>query len=525
MGLPGVTINVQDGGLNQSLPGNGNTEFVIGPGSQGPFFQLIQSTNPTAFQANGMGSGVELAGFVANSTGNPVAFVAVPVTGGANTAVSGKIPGGSTSAVTVSGTPFDNYVPAIVTVLVGGTVGAVGIQLGISVDNDRTTAYTVNLPTNGLVTTGTTFTTQTGLTVTCGAGTLVAGDSFSWVSTEGVWTDAAINSAINCMLPIPSLVPEDIIVAGGSACRAAANAYVAPGAGGYYPGTVGVQPSDMTVFDGYMATLFNKKRYNGLLCAAGDALWGGASTETEAQWMTSLETNFAAVVSGGVGRPAQVGATAGHYNVVSPYSQSQFRRPALWQAAARDSAVAIQVKWGRRSDGALANMPNSPPPVADGFIYHDEYVTSGLDAARFVTLMSSTPKPGFFFANDNLFATPGSDFNWYVHLHVICAACLVGVDFFTDELEDSVRVNANGNILPVDANDIQTRANQQLANVLTNAGAVSSATCIVSLTDNILQTATLSVTFKIQPLGYLQNIPVTVTFTNVTAVVVASSGG
>jgi hypothetical protein len=47
----------------------------------------------------------------------------------------------------------------------------------------------------------------------------------------------------------------------------------------------------------------------------------------------------------------------------------------------------------------------------------------------------------------------------------------------------------------------------------------------VSLTDNILQTATLSVTFKIQPLGYLQNIPVTVTFTNVTAVVVASSGG
>ena len=83
-----------------------------------------------------------------------------------------------------------------------------------------------------------------------------------------------------------------------------------------------------------------------------------------------------------------------------------------------------------------------------------------------------------------------------------------------------MRVNAAGNILPLDATDIQTRANAQLANVLTNAGAVSSATCVVSLTDNILQTATLSVTFSIQPLGYLQTIDVTITFTNVAAVVV-----
>ena len=520
MGAPAVVINVEDNGLQQALPGQGNTEYVIGGGSVGPFFQLIQSSNPTAFLAVGYGPGVELAGYTANATGNPVAFVAVPLTGGANTPVIPKTPGGSTSVMTVSGTPFDTYVPAIATVLVGGTVGTVGIQIGISLDNNRTTAFTVNLPTSGLITTGTTFTTQTGLTLTFGAGTLVQGDSFSWVSTEGVFTDAAINSAINCMLPIPSLVPEDIFIAGGTACRTAGNGYAAPGAGGYYPATVGIQPADATTFDGYMQTLFNKKRYNALACQAGDVLWGGASTETEQQWMTSLETNFAPVVSGGVGRPAQVGVVAGNYNIVSPYSQSQFRRSAIWLAAARDSAVAIQVKWGRRLDGANANVVNSPPPVADGFVYHDEYVNPGLDAARFVTLMTSSPKPGWFFTNDNLMCSPGSDFNWFVHTHVICAACLVGVDFFTDYLSDSVRVNAAGNILPLDATDIQTRANAELANVLTNAGAVSSATCVVSLTDSILQTATLSVTFSIQPLGYLQTIDVTITFTNVAAVVV-----
>jgi hypothetical protein len=517
MGLPNLSITVLDNGLGQSLPGNGNTLYVIGGASQGPYYSLIQTTNPNVFQTtNGMGPGVEFAGFVANATGNTVAFVAVPLTGGSNTGVFGVLPGGSTSALTLTGTPFDSYY-ALVTVLVSGTIATGGAQVGISLDNGRTTAYTVNVPTTGIIGTGTTFTTQTGLTITFGAGTLVAGDKFSWVSTEGVWTDAAINSAINCMLPVPSLVPEDIWIAGGSAARAAANAYVAPDAGGYFPGTVGVQPGDVTAFDGYMTTLFNKKRFNRLGCSAGDALWGGASTETEAVWMTSLETNFANSSS------LRVGVSAGHYNVISAYTQSQIRRPLSWLAAMRDSANTIATKWGAGILGALQNMPNSPPPVADGFIYHDEYVNPGLDAARFITVQSRSPKPGFYIANDNLMAPAGSDFNWFVHGHVIDAACLIGVNFFTGYLSNSVRVNAAGNILPIDALDIQTRANSALANGLTNVGQVSSATCVVSLTDAILQTATLTVQFNIQPLGYLNTINLTVTFTNVAAVVVAGT--
>jgi type III secretory pathway component EscU len=86
-----------------------------------------------------------------------------------------------------------------------------------------------------------------------------------------------------------------------------------------------------------------------------------------------------------------------------------------------------------------------------------------------------------------------------------------------------VRVNAAGTILPIDATDLQTRCNSALANALTNQGQVSSAQCVVSLTDLILQTATLSVTFQIQPLGYLNTINITVTFTNVAAVVVGGS--
>jgi hypothetical protein len=498
MGLPAVVLSVLDNGLAQQLPGNGSIEYVIGPGSQGPYYQLIQSTNPNDFVTqNGYGSGVELAGFICNSSGNEVAFVAIPVTGGVNTAVNATVPGGSTSVMTVSGTPYDNYY-VVVTDIVAQTIGTAGGQITVSLDAGRTIYGTYNLPA---ATPSTVVIPNTGLTLSFAAGTVVVGDSWRFVSTEGLWTDAQIQSAINCMLPIPTLIPEDIIVAGGSALRNST-------------GTAGIQPSDVAVFDGYLTTLFAKKRFNRLLCAAGDAFYGGASTETEATWIASLQTAYASTVS----TNGRVSVSAGHYNFVSPYSQAQFRRPLLWGAAARDSAVAIQVDLGRVKDGALANMPNSPPPKPDGYIYHDESVNPGLDASRFLTAMSFANRPGFYITNPNIMCSPGSDFNWLQHGHVIDAACLIAYNFFIEELSDSVRVNASGTILPQDAADLQKRANQALANGLTNQGAVSSATCTISLVDNILVTATLTTQIAIQPLGYLKSIIVPLTFVNVAAV-------
>jgi hypothetical protein len=507
MGLPTLKFNVVDNGLGQANAANGEIEYVIGGASVGPFYQLIQSTNPNDFLAAGMGPGVELAGFITNSTGNEVAFVPVPLTGGANTALTAG--SSNTSPLpSLSGTPQDSYY-CNCQVVTGGTVASGSAQVSISLDAGRTTFVTLNVPSNGiLVIQNSGLALTTGLTLTF-TGTLVSGDQWWWVSTEGVWSDASIQSAINCMLPIPSLLPEDLIVAGGSAQRNGA-------------GTVGCTSADVTAFDGYMTTLFNKRRFNRLLCSAGDILWGGASTESEATWMTSLQTAHASDSS------SRVGVTAGHYNAISPFSQCQFRRPLLWQAAARDSLVAIQVDIGAGNYGPLPNTPNSPPSKPDTgfanslypFVYHDEYVNPGLDAARFTTAMSRTPLPGLFISNPNLMAAPGSDFNWLQHGHVTDAACQITLAFFLTELSDGVRVGTNGRILPQDAADLQTRCNQQLADGLVSPGAVSSAQCIVSLTDNILQTATLTVQIQIQPLGYLKTISVSLTYVNVAATTV-----
>jgi hypothetical protein len=495
MGVPTVTLNVLDGGLSQNLPQNGNTLYVIGPASQGPYWQVITSTNPQDFVTqNGYGSGVELAAFVANGSGTPVAFCAVPTTGATNTAVVSNTTNGSTSAVTLTGSPFDNYYGKV-TVLTGGTIGATGIQLGISLDANRTTYQTSNL-----LAATTLAITNTGLTLNFGAGSLATGDSYTWISTEGVWTDASIQSAVNALIPLPALVPEDIMVAGGSATRTG-------GASTAGAGTVGATAADVTAFDGYMSTLFNKRRYNRLLCAAGDAAWGGASTETDAVWSASLQTAFAASSS------LRVGVTAGHYNAISPISQTQFRRPLLWQAAARDAAVAIQVDLGRVKDGALANMPL--PSQKDGYIYHDESVNPGLDAARFLTAYSLAGKPGLFVTNPNLMAPPGSDFNWLQHGHVMDAACLLALQFFVNELGDSVRVNAsNGTILPQDAQHIQQQMQYILYSQLVTTNAASATSVVVNTNNNILTTAQLVVTISIVPLGYIKSVALTLTFLN-----------
>jgi hypothetical protein len=505
MGLPAVNLNVLDNGLAQALPGNGNTEYVIGCASQGPYFQIVNSTNPGAFSAqNGAGPGVELAGFIANSTGNAVAFVAVPGSGATNTGMVASIPGNSTSKANITGTPFDTYY-GLVKVLTGGTLGTGPIQVSVSLDGGRTTYAVYNLGVGFSVAIA-----STGLTLSFSAGTLVTGDSFSWVSTEPVWTSAQVASAINLLLPIPTLLPEDIIIAGGSAQRLGA-------------GTVGAAAADVTALDGFLTTLFNKRRFNRGLLHAGDASyggnaqtpWGGASAETEVAWISSLQTAFANASS------LRVGVTGGHYNAISPYSQTQFRRPLLWQAAARDSAVAIQVDLGRVSDGALANMPLPASP--DGWIYHDDFVNPGLDASRFMAAMSIANRPGVFIANPNLMAPPGSDFNWLQRGHVVDAACLIAYNFFVTKLSSGVRVGTNGFILPQDAKTFEQACNVQLANGLTNAGAVSSALCQVSRTDAILTTATLTVTVTIVPLGYLKAINVTITFQNPATIQVTTS--
>ncbi len=496
----GVTITVQDNGLGAAQPGAGNTIVVAGISSAGTANQPFFSTSPQAFVTNfGYGPGPQLATLIAFLTGNQVGFVRVAQSGaGANTAVRTGASNTSTSVVTLTGTPLDTYYGLLTVVAGGNTIAAGGNTIAVSLDAGRSTLVTVL--TQAAQTTY--VIPNTGLTLNFAAGTLVTGDTFAWNSTEPVWSQANVSSALASLVST-SISWKDVYIPGGTSAINGA-------------GTVGATNSDVQAVDGYMTSLFNNRRYGRAYLHARDAMWGGASTETEASWITSLQSAHVADSS------LRAGVTAGHYNFISAIDQSQYRRPLMFGAADRDAAVAIQVDLGRVSDGPLANLtlPTSP----DGYIYHDESINPGLDAARFLSAWSIIGLPGLYIKNPNLMAPPGSDFTLLQHGAVIDAASLTSYQYFVKKLSSSVRVNkTTGFILQQDANTLQQGATSALQTALGNA--VSSVVCIVGTTDNILSTNTITVTVQVIPLGYLKAINITITFVNPALQVVQLPGG
>ena len=489
MSAQGVNLTVADNGLGQTPPGAGNEMVVIGCTSSGTANVPVTSTNPNDFITNnGYGPAVQAAAFIAARTGNPVCLVkAATVTNGSNTAVTKT--GSGTSVMTLTGNPVDTFY-GLVTVTTAGTIGTSGITFTVSLDAGRSIYQTVSLGT------ATTYVVpNTGLTLNFAAGTMVLGNTYAWVSTEPLWNDAGISSAMQALWTLPSTF-LDILITGD-----------ATGA-------------DISAFDGYMTTLFNKRRYSRMLTNARDAVWGGTSTETETTWIAAIEADHANDST------VRVGVSGGHYNLISPIDQVQYRRPLSWSAAQRDSAVAIQVDLGRVADGALPQLviptktsgwPFGTPNAnsADGFNYHDESVTPGLDAARFLTAWSLTGLPGFFIKNPNLMAPPGSDFNWLQHGHVIDVACAVWYLFAVKLLSSAVRVNkTTGFILEQDAQAIEMSGTATLRNALLAPGAVSDVFATVSRTDNILATSTITTTVSVIPLGYVKSINTQITFVN-----------
>lgn len=498
MTIAKVSFTIEDNGLGQQNPGTGNTLVVVGVGSGGtlPVNTPLDSAQAGAFiAAGGYGPGPQLAELILNQSGNDVIFIPATITSvGTNTAVMSASQNTSTSAATLTGTPNDTAY-GLVSVITGGTVGTGPIQVTVSLDAGRSVYATVNLGTGNSYAIA-----NSGLTLHFGAGALVTGDQFYWLSSEPIASATSVSSAIQALYGLP--FGEQPIVIYDAGCAAV---------GG-----------DVSAFDTQMTALFNKKRFMRMYCAAADATWGGTSTQTEAAWIGSIEASHVNDSS------LRVGVSAGHYNVPSPVDGVQYRRPLTWLAAVRNSENAIQVDLGRVSDGALApvalpNLPTWPPALTssvfggtgDGFLYHNESAVPSLDAARFMTATTYVGFPGIYITDPQLMAPPGSDFNELEHGLVIDAACLVWYLFATTKLRSGVRVNKKtGFIYETDRQTLQTAGTQALRNILTPGNVVTDVYVTINATDPILSTSTLNATVSVIPLGLIEIINTVVTFVN-----------
>lgn len=478
-----VNLSITDGALGAVSASADNTSVCMGCSSQGPVSQMLLTTSLKTIQTTyGTGPMPEAAGFRIFNSGAPVIAMRTPPTNpGTSSAVTFAGTGTSAITVTLDGTvgAFDDS-QTIFQVITGGTKGTAGITFRVSRDKGRTWS-----PVIALGTAASYVIPASGITLHFATGTLVAGDTATFYTIAPLW---AIADVAACFATLSASTQE------WSFAHVVGNA----------------TESDSAAVDGYMANMATAYRYAFAITEARDVNPDGS--ETEAQWITAIEASYAALSS------VRVGVAAGMAQLRSPFTQQLNRRNAAWTIATRAVGVSVHVDLARVLDNALVNTQFPDPTVLplDSDVYHDERVTPGLDAARFMTLRTYIGKPGVFVKNGNLMAPNGSDFTLVQYRRVMDLACRTTYNFFLNQLNNNVRLDkTTGFILEKDASTIEKDATLELKTVLVDAAHASNAFCVLSRSDNLSSTKTLHTTVRVEPLGYLKDIEVDMAFENV----------
>ena len=508
-----VNITILDGGASIAVPVS-TTQLVLGvcalskAATPVSTFQIVATTNPsTLYSYVGPGPLAEAGGLSALAGGTVLA-IPLPVTtkGTATAPVLSQGTGASLGTVGASGITttldstygaYDDYYVQVA-FPTGGTVSTAGIQFQLSLDAGRTFGPVLNLGTSA-----TYIIPNTGITLNFGAGTIVAGNVCKFSTVAPAPSDADINTAIGVYKASP---------------------YALAGVGtihivGVYAGTdIALMSNGST---GYLDVLKNQNVYNRAIISVRDAgapaAWGG-SGESEPAWMTAIETNASSTITGNDGKRLSV--NAGYYNTPTAFPTTvcgtpSYRRPLSWSLAARQVIIPPQRHAGRVKDGALSTIvvnPSSDP--TDGFIYHDERIKPGLDAARFSSATTRLQKgAGFFIKNPNLMSLPGSVFTILPLGLVMDVACTIVFAVGQNEIDDDIRTLPSGTLYPSDALALQNAFDAALQADMVSQNMLSSEQTVVDQTNNVALTSTVNVGVTLQARGYVLKENITIGYT------------
>ena len=504
--IPSVTVTVQDNGSSASITvPQTNIQLKIGCAVGGTVNQPFATNSPVALQTQFVGGPLVEAGGLVCQAGNVVVAVSVPiVTKGVATAVTATVPGGSTSVVTTTldatNGSWDTYY-VLVKCVTGGTIGVAGIVLQVSLDAGRNYGTPIALGTATTLVLGAPYSPVTiggtGITLNFGAGAMVAGDTWRFSTSAPLWNDAGLAAAISAFQ---------------------ASQYGVAGVGsGHIVGTCA--GPDITAIQTDIQAGVAIYEYQRVIVELRDALspvaWGG-SGETEATWISALQT----IASGEVAQP-RVCADGGYYNTPSPYANAAggapaYRRPLSWSHAVRRTQIPLQRRAGRVKDGPYSTISVNPQTdPTDGFIYHDERTTPGLNAARLGSAMTWPKKgAGFFQCQEPLLSAPGSQFVELAIGNVLDAACDIAYAAGVEDVSDDLKVQTSGALDPIALNmlqgDIQTALNEGLV----QTPLVSAVTATVNPMWNVLSSGTIPISINVVPRAYANAIVETISLSN-----------
>lgn len=510
-----------------SVSGTGNTVT--------PIVITVSSTATVA-----TGQVVTIAGVTGNTAANgtfPITVLSgttfsIPATGNGTYGGSPSITPTGTVAVMAgtdspvfSGTPNDS-VYAMVVAQTGFTAGTAGGAVLVSLDAGRTYGPPIAVGTSlTLALQDSSTSNPSGLTLTFQTGK-------TWVG-GGVVNGKPVGDYARCSTtePLPS-------AAGVAAALQAIVTYLA-GSTTVFPiiqitGTY--TNTDAATIEAQLDTMAGQYLFERLVMPSRDAkaplAWSGAG-ETEATWLSSINTAFSAQVS------KRVCATGGYYNMPSAFPTSYasspiYRRPFSFALCARQVAIAAQRhagKVGGAEGGNLTQIVRSPAvDPYDGFIYHDEYLTPSLDyflpggVGRFASARTHARKQGFFASNPLLLAQSGSDFALLPRGIVMDFACITAHGVLSNFAMADLVTNTNGTLSDSAAKTIWGACYDAIQSNMKAVGMISDFTVAVDQTQNIQITNTLVVTITILGVAYVLQVNVTTGFANtLSATAIATS--
>jgi hypothetical protein len=475
MTQPAVNITELDGALGILPSTAGRLMAFVGAASAGPVNTPATFARVKDVVTNfASGPLVEAVGHAIDTQGKPVLVIrSGNTTAGTVGTITSVATGTAAVTVTASPTPDDDY-EILVKVIAGGTRGVAGITYQVSLDGGRNFGAVTALGT------GTSFpiTGAGGVSFAIASGTLVAGDTFYARSVAPCWNTSELSSALAALVA-SQVAWEQVQIIG---------------------------PIDANAFDAI------ETKMSALRAAGKPRSWIGncrvpAEAESEATYLASVSGVFSAKVS-------TFGALcAGAAKITSGVSGRKYRRPLSHSVAAFHSALSEEQNGASIKLGALPGVSirddNGNPDE------HDESINPGLDDARFVTARTFDGYPGVYINRPRLFSADGSDYALIPHRRVLNLAEIALLSYFRLRLNEPIQVSrTTGFILETEALEIESGARNSMKSVLMAKPKASAVNFVLSRTDNILSTKTLTGDGRVIPLGYPEFINLSLGFEN-----------
>ncbi|MBR3568208.1 MAG: hypothetical protein IKN94_08045 [Salinivirgaceae bacterium] len=170
-------------------------------------------------------------------------------------------------------------------------------------------------------------------------------------------------------------------------------------------------------------------------------------------------------------------------------------------ALARASKYGAHIKLGSGENGAL---------TAQQIYIGEDKLEERLDMetlhdAGFLTFMHRPGAAGYYFGRDNMCST--DDYRILAHGRIIDKVQRIAAQAYLPFVETPIRMNADGTVNATDAAYIEATLENAVRAAMSEQ--ISGIKVSVPLTQDVINTSTLSVDVKVQPLGYLTWITVT----------------